>query len=125
VPHIVNIRVEGDRPAEDCDIELPLIDELLDESRPFDDADIGLDPNVGKATLDDLCRLFPDLVSLIGDDFEREGLSVLFQEPVSVTVGPAGFGKKLPGLGWVVGVSPDMGVVGPGAGFVRSRRLLP
>src|SRR4030067_993143 len=52
-PDVVLVGVLGDAPAEDHRIELPLVDELVDEGGPLQRPDLHLDPDGGQVLLDD------------------------------------------------------------------------
>jgi len=119
MPDIVNIRVLGDRPAQDRRLEAPFVDEVVDEGRPFQDADLDSDAHVGKLLLDDFGALRPHFVTLVGDDFKGEGSAFPVQDAVAVAVLPARLGQegfRPPGI---VGIFLHPVVVGPGSRLVR------
>src|SRR5262245_65661702 len=63
MPYRVLVRIGPHAPPEHDRLEALLLDELLDERRPFDDLDLGLNPYGSTDLLDELrtliCRLAP------------------------------------------------------------------
>src|SRR3990172_6201562 len=116
-PDVVLVGVLGDAPAEDHRIELPLVDELVDEGGPLQRPDLHLDPDGGQVLLDDRGRLRPALVPRIGEDREGKRHPSFLKDAVPRL--PPRFGQERLRLFRVVRVPLHVGVVHPRPRLLR------
>src|SRR5437763_3919468 len=114
VPHDVLVGIGARAPPEHDRVELALLDVLLEEGRPFQDADLDGDTQLAQRGLDDLGNLLALVVALVGQQLEGERLAVLLQRP-AVAALPAGLGQQGLGALEVVGDALHRWIIRPGA----------
>jgi len=83
VPDVVLIRVGRDAPGQNDRLEVPLLDVLLQQRGPLDDADLDLDADVLQRGLDDLGDL-PAFLAALRDDKTRARITALGMQPADL-----------------------------------------
>src|SRR6266567_6171688 len=125
MPDIKEVRVLANSPAEDDHLEIPFIDELLQEGSPLDRPYLHLDADLSEPLLNYLGGLEPFRIPLVGQYGELERLAVLDQNTVAVLILPPGLGQKLLRPFRIIIKILDMWITGPCARFVRAVGNLP
>ena len=69
-----------DAPTEQARLEVPLVDEVFQESGPFDHTDLYFYPDLFQIALNDCRSVLAQVISLIRDDGELKGFAVFLED---------------------------------------------